>query len=521
MKKPHISLVSIRKWIAGRGSGMISQDGATAASMREFGAVLRIRSARSGGRGRKRETRMARSGANGGEKGKVRRALTLGLAAVGVGALVLAGVSAWRVQHAGGGYGDFAWIIAGAFLVISALWALFAILDSHFDDLERLRANVLVAAVDAEARLPAPHPDFPPSAEIQRLRDAVKDLIGRRVVPARRPSAKLAAVLATLDEGIAVITEAGQVSLVNEAARARLGGGRVDVGTSIFASLERHVLHGAMDAARESGAPVTANLLTVGGDAIPAIVADLPGHAGAVLRLAPLDDTGGGGRVDHDMRLHDIPHAPEATAETPLAGLAGLVFDAETTGLEVATDRLVSVGAVMVSGGHVAPGVNIDCLVNPGVPIPARSSAIHGITDDMVEDAPAFAAVWRDLEGPFSERVVIGHNIGFDLAVLRAEAARAGVAWRGPTFLDTLRLAAALFPDWKDLNLETIAQHLGVDVQGRHTALGDALVTAEVWARLLPLLEAAGVVTLGDARAFQDRAQHVAARQRNLGWVME
>jgi DNA polymerase-3 subunit epsilon len=418
-------------------------------------------------------------------------------------------------------YKDFVWVIVGAFLVLGALWALFAILDSHFDDLERLRANILVAAVADDARLPAPHADFSPSLEITRLRAAVATLIDKRIGPGVRPSAKLVAVLSTLDEGIVVITDSGQISLVNQAAREQLGGLRVDIGTSIFASLERHVLHGAMDQARDQGRPFVTTLLSVDGVSIAATVADLPGHTGAVLRLAPIGDGADGGRVDHDMRLHDIPHAPTATTETPLATLAGLVFDSETTGLDVKEDRIVSVGAVLVNGSYVAPGLNIDRLVNPGLPIAPRSTAIHGITDDMVANAPPFAQVWQELQGPFSERVVIGHNIGFDLAILKRETERSELVWQTPKFLDTLRLTAGLFPDWSDLNLETIAGHLGVDVQGRHTALGDALVTAEIWARLQPLLEEAEVITLGDALAFQNNVQHMVTRQKNLGWVME
>jgi DNA polymerase-3 subunit epsilon len=454
-------------------------------------------------------------------KGGIRKALTLGLGAVGVGAVVLAGAAAWSVVHMGGGSVDFIGVIVGAFLVLGALWALFAILDSHFDDLERLRANILVAAVADDARLPTPHADFPPSLEVTRLRAAVATLIDKRIGPGVRPSAKLVAVLSTLDEGIVVMTDAGQISLVNQAARERLGGSRVDIGTSIFASLERHVLHGAMERAREQGRPVITTLLSVDGDSIIATVADLPGHTGAVLRLAPIGTGADGGRVDHDMRLHDIPHAPTATLETPLAALAGLVFDSETTGLDVMEDRIVSVGAVLVNGGHVAPGLNLDRLVNPSVPIPPRSTAIHGITDEMVADAPPFAQVWQELQSVFAERVVIGHNIGFDLAVLKREAERADLSWQTPKFLDTLRLVVGLFPDWQDLNLETIAGHLGVDVQGRHTALGDALVTAEIWARLQPILEEAKVVTLGDALAFQNNALHMMARQKKLGWVME
>lgn len=454
-------------------------------------------------------------------KGGIRKALTLGLGAVGVGAVILAGAAAWSLAHMSGGYEDLAGVIVGAFLVLGALWALFALLDSHFDDLERLRANILVAAVAEEARLPTPHADFPPSLEIGRLRTAIAMLIDKRIGPGVRPSAKLAAVLSTLDEGIVVMTDSGQISLVNQAARDRLGRSRVEIGTSIFASLERHVLHGGMELARTQGRPVAVNLLTVDGDIIVSTVADLPGHTGAVLRFAPIGEGLDGGQVDHDMRLHDIPHAPTATLQTPLAVLAGVVFDSETTGLDVMNDRIVSVGAVLVNGGYVAPGLNIDCLVNPDGPISRRSTAIHGITDDMVADAPPFAEIWQDLQAIFAERVVIGHNIGFDLAILRREVERAGLVWQTPKFLDTLRLAVGLFPDWQDLNLETIAGHLGVDVQGRHTALGDALVTAEIWVRLQPMLEEANVVTLGDAVAFQNTAQHVMGRQKNLGWVME
>src|SRR3989339_1325588 len=151
-------------------------------------------------------------------KSGIRKALTLGLSAVGIGAVVLSAVAAWSLAHRGGGYEDFVWVIVGAFLVLGALWALFAILDSHFDDLERLRANILVAAVADDARLPAPHPDFPPSPENARLRAAVAALIDKRIGPGMRPSARLLAVLSTLDEGIVVMTDSGQIRLVNQAA---------------------------------------------------------------------------------------------------------------------------------------------------------------------------------------------------------------------------------------------------------------------------------------------------------------
>ncbi len=92
------------------------------------------------------------------------------------------------------------------------------------------------------------------------------------------------------------------------------------------------------------------------------------------------------------------------------------------------------------------------------------------------------------------------------------------MAWRDPVGLDTLRLYAALYPDAPDVELDAVAADLDVDVRGRHTALGDALVTAEVYRRMLPLLRDAGVITLGEALKFSERPRVILRLQRSLGW---
>ena len=469
------------------------------------------------------------------ERKGIRKVLLLVLWAIGGAVFALAGVLAWLLARSDSGLEGFALVAAGAMAVLVGLWVMSTLLDSHFEDLERLRTHLLVAAVGEQTRLPAVPAESTPGAEVARLRAAVDTLLGRRLAPGLRPSAKLAAVISTLDEGIAVITETGLVSLINDAARAQLGGARADVGTSVFACLERNAYHGAVQRARAEERPVEVDLLKVDGGTITAVLADMPGgHGGAILHLPPLAEAMPATRPDsqhtarpsttaltHDMRLHDIPHAPDATENTRLDRLAGLVYDSETTGLDVTRDRLLSVGAVAMAGGHVLPDLNIDLLVNPGRPVPAASTAIHGINDGMVADAPPFSQVWPELEPLLGGRVVIGYGIGFDLAVLRAEARLAALPWRTPRHLDVMRLVAGLYPDWTDLNLETIARYLDVDMHGRHTALGDALMTAEIWARLIPLLEEAGVVTLGEAIRFQNRPGAVLARQKGHGWVTD
>ena len=97
----------------------------------------------------------------------------------------------------------------------------------------------------------------------------------------------------------------------------------------------------------------------------------------------------------------------------------------------------------------------------------------------MVENAPRFATVFERLQPLIGGTVMVGHHITFDLHMLRRECGLAEVEWDEPPWLDTLLLAAALEPDIPALSLDALADRFGVGVHGRHTALGDSLVTAE------------------------------------------
>lgn len=193
---------------------------------------------------------------------------------------------------------------------------------------------------------------------------------------------------------------------------------------------------------------------------------------------------------------------PNASA---LAALPAVALDLETTGLDPRNDRIVQVAALAMLGPHVLDTPRLDSLVDPGVAVPAKATAIHGLGAAQLSGAPTFAALVPALGDLLAGRVVIGHHIAFDLATLRAEASRAGIAWQDPPALDVALLFGALEPGAADLSLDAVAGRLNVAIEGRHSARGDAMAAAEIFARLLVRLREIDVRTLGEAIALAAR----------------
>jgi DNA polymerase-3 subunit epsilon len=203
----------------------------------------------------------------------------------------------------------------------------------------------------------------------------------------------------------------------------------------------------------------------------------------------------------YDFDLFDLPEESLAWQDRNLSDLAYTVFDTETTGLDPASgDEIVSVGAVRVVNGRLLRHETFERLVDPRRTVPARSVAVHGITTDMLRGQPTLDVVLPEFARFAQDTVLVGHNVGFDMSFLRLKEAQTGVRFTKPV-LDTLLLDAALHPDHERHSLEAIAARLGVGVVGRHTALGDALMTGEVFVRLLMLLQQRGIQTLGEALA--------------------
>jgi DNA polymerase-3 subunit epsilon len=191
-----------------------------------------------------------------------------------------------------------------------------------------------------------------------------------------------------------------------------------------------------------------------------------------------------------------------------LTDLSYTVFDTETTGLEPsAGDEIISLGAVRIVNNRLLRQETMEQLVDPQRPTSAQSAQIHGLTHEMLRGQPTIDAVLPRFWEFCEDTVLVAHNAAFDMRFLQMKEERTGIRFTQPV-LDTLLLSQVLHPNEGSHTLEAIAARLGVPLRDRHTALGDAMVTGEVFLRMITLLGARGIRTLGEARAAAERTMY-------------
>jgi DNA polymerase III epsilon subunit len=156
-----------------------------------------------------------------------------------------------------------------------------------------------------------------------------------------------------------------------------------------------------------------------------------------------------------------------------------VVIDVETTGLDPAQDRVCEVGAIRLVGGKEEG--RFHSLVNPAMPMPAIAKSKHGISDEMLKEAPAFGAIAPDLRKFMSQSCLVAQNAEFDVGFLNAEFVRAGMTKLAMPALDTILLARKVKPGLPTYNLDTLAYHFKVKFKERHRSIGDCEVTGVIF----------------------------------------
>ena len=210
----------------------------------------------------------------------------------------------------------------------------------------------------------------------------------------------------------------------------------------------------------------------------------------------------------YDFDLFQMSQGDHALDDRPLRSLIYTVFDTETTGLNPSQgDEIIQIGATRIVNGKLLRQDAFEQLIDPGRSIPAASIPIHGITPAMVQGQPRIGQVLPSFHAYASDTVLVAHNAAFDMKFLQLKERSTGLRFDQPV-LDTLLLSAVIHPHQDSHRLEAIAQRMNITVLGRHTALGDALVTAEVFLRMIPLLAEMGILTLGQAREAAQKTYH-------------
>lgn len=161
------------------------------------------------------------------------------------------------------------------------------------------------------------------------------------------------------------------------------------------------------------------------------------------------------------------------------------LIDVETTGTDASVDRVIELGIVIGRGVEVVERHN--WMINPGMPIPAQSREIHGISDEDVKDAPPFAKVAQEIIAVMKGRIPAAYNATFDKSFVLTELVRANVSLSTPTlarsveWLDPLVWAREIQQDERSRALKDVAARLGITLENAHRASEDAEAALRVF----------------------------------------
>lgn len=210
----------------------------------------------------------------------------------------------------------------------------------------------------------------------------------------------------------------------------------------------------------------------------------------------------------YDFDLFKWSEKSHALDDRLLTELTYTVFDTETTGLNPSQgDEIIQIGATRIVNGKMLRQESFEQLVDPRRKLAPESIPIHGIQPEMLVGQPTIEKVLPAFHAFARDTVLIAHNAAFDMRFLQIKEKITGLVFDQPV-LDTLLLSAVLHPNQESHRLDAVADRLNLNIVGRHTALGDAIVTAEIFIKMIPLLADKGIRTLREAREAAEKSYY-------------
>ncbi|MDB5209013.1 MAG: polymerase subunit epsilon, partial [Flavisolibacter sp.] len=158
------------------------------------------------------------------------------------------------------------------------------------------------------------------------------------------------------------------------------------------------------------------------------------------------------------------------------------IVDIETTGGYAAANGITEISIQVFDGEKVVE--QFDSLVNPGKTIPRYIQAFTGITNEMVEDAPPFEEIAEKVFTILQGNIFVAHNVNFDYSFIKSHLEHYGYSFNAKK-LCTVRLARQIFPGHPSYSLGNLCHSLGIELNDRHRASGDAAATVTLFKKLL------------------------------------
>lgn len=158
------------------------------------------------------------------------------------------------------------------------------------------------------------------------------------------------------------------------------------------------------------------------------------------------------------------------------------IIDIETTGQSAANGKITEVAIFVHDGFKVID--SFSSLINPECYIPDYIVNLTGINNEMVRNAPKFYEVARRIVEMTNDRIFVAHNVSFDYRFIQEEFKRLGYDYQRKTMC-TVRMGRKFLPGHKSYSLGNICDELGISINGRHRAAGDALATVKLFEILL------------------------------------